>query len=177
VVLIERWRSRVSVVTFEQFTDRDAVVVERSIASSASHPHPGTERLQQFGLCRGRPMITTGRFVDPLQKAGGLSRSSNNLIGIGASLLAPPEVITEAFDNLFTQIMSRQTLSNGPPLDALRCSSVAKDGYPRVPVLKRPSAKPSIDPPARAAPTARIRAGACRVHGQPADAQRRGGLD
>jgi hypothetical protein len=64
-------------------------------------------------------MIATGRFIDSLQIADKQSGAGNNFSGIGASPGAPPEVITEAFDNLFIQIMSGQALSDGPPNDSL----------------------------------------------------------
>jgi hypothetical protein len=113
-------RARVSADTFDEFTDRDTVVVERSFACSASLPHPGTERLQQIGLWRGRPMIATGRFIDPPQVADKQSRAGNNFNAVGATPAVPLEMIAEALNSSFTQIMSRQTLSDGPLNDALR---------------------------------------------------------
>ena len=65
-------------------------------------------------------MMATGRFINPLQITDKQSRASNNSNEVGASSGAPPEVITKAFDSSFTQIMSRQTLPDGPPNDALR---------------------------------------------------------
>jgi hypothetical protein len=110
--------TRVLTKTSDQFSNRDSVVVQRSIRRTALRAHPRAERLPKFGFRNGG-LGNAGNPIHSLQMPQEHPRSGKNIDAICTAIaptMASAEVIAKALKCSFVQ-SSKGKASAPCPLD------------------------------------------------------------